>query len=73
VTVLYSHDSLTPNNFEIIRNGAQQQRDVILGIELPIKDDGNKRDFINSRVVGRKEKESEFCLFLWSAVPSGGD
>jgi hypothetical protein len=23
--------------------------------------------------VGRKEKESEFCLFLWSAVPSGGD
>lgn len=55
--ISFSHDSLTPNNFEIIRNGAQQQRDVILGIELPIKDDGNKRDFINSRVVGEKRKK----------------
>jgi hypothetical protein len=42
---------------------AQQQRDVILGIELPIKDDGNKRDFINSRVVGRKEKRERVLPF----------
>ena len=44
-------------------------RDALPEIELPIKDDGNKRDFINR--VGKKRAGCAWLLEC--AVPSGGD